>query len=131
MTPTKEIIMLASILYLAAGAIIGAIARFLITHISSELSHHHGFPYGTLVVNVVGCVIVGYVLTWTANHEHDRWRLLMATGFCGAFTTFSAFAYESMAYWHVGQIGAFMLNITLNNALCLVAVLAGIRLHRG
>ena len=42
-----------------------------------------------------------------------------------------SFAYESVAYWHDGRIGAFMLNITLNNALCLVAVLAGIRLHRG
>src|SRR5438445_9905564 len=98
MTPTalQEIIMLISVLCVAVGAIFGALARFLITHFSSELSHHHGFPYGTLAVNVVGCVIVGYVLTWTSDHEHDRWRLLMATGFCGAFTTFSAF-YESMA----------------------------------
>ena len=122
--------MLNGILIVAAGAIVGAVARFLITHISSELSHHHGFPHGTLIVNVIGCVIVGYVLTWTANHEHDRWRLLMATGFCGAFTTFSAFAYESMSYWHKGQIGAFMLNILANNVLCIVAVLVGIKLHR-
>lgn len=122
--------MLVSILCVAAGAIVGAIARFLITHFSSELSHHQGFPYGTLVVNVVGCIVVGYVLTWTADHEHDRWRLLMATGFCGAFTTFSAFAYESMTYWHKGQLGAFLFNIAANNILCLVAVVFGIRLHR-
>ena len=122
--------MLVSILCVAAGAIIGAIARFLITHYSSELSHHHGFPYGTLIVNVLGCIVVGYVLTWTADHEYDRWRLLMATGFCGAFTTFSAFAYESMAYWHEGQLGAFVFNIATNNIICLVAVVLGIRLHR-
>src|ERR1041385_2429616 len=109
MTPTIpwwEIVMLLSILCVAFGAVVGALARFLITHMSSELSHHHGFPYGTLIVNVVGCVIGGYVLTWTADHEHDRWRLLMATGFCGAFTTFSAFAYETMAYWHEGRLSA-------------------------
>ncbi len=63
--------MLISVLCVAVGAIFGALARFLITHLSSELSHHHGFPYGTLAVNVVGCLIVGYVLTWTSDHEHD------------------------------------------------------------
>ena len=87
--------------------------------------------YGTLAVNVVGCLIVGYVLTWSSHHEQDRWRLLMATGFCGAFTTFSAFAYESMTYWHEGKLGAFVLNLFANNLLCFVAVLLGIRLHRG
>src|SRR4051812_4094062 len=107
--------MLQSIVYVAIGAVAGALARFFITHLSSELSHHHGFPYGTLVVNVVGCVIVGYVLTLTTGHGNDHWRLLMATGFCGAFTTFSAFAYESVAYLHEGKLAAFMLNIVANN----------------
>src|SRR5207244_7365718 len=101
-----EMLMLLSVLCVAGGAICGALVRFLITHLSSEVSDHHGFPYGTLIVNVAGCILVGYILTWTADHEHDRWRLLMATGFCGAFKTFSAF-YESMA------------------------VIVGIRLHRG
>jgi fluoride exporter len=118
-----------SILLVALGAVAGGIARFLITHYSRGASQPFGFPYGTLLVNVVGCLIVGYVLTWTADHEHDRWRLLLATGFCGAFTTFSAFAYESLAYWHQGKVVAFMLNMVLTNTLCLVAVLLGIRLH--
>jgi len=80
--------MLQNILWISLGAVLGALARFALTHLSSELSHHHGFPYGTLAVNVLGCFAVGYVLTWTADHDHDRWRLLAATGFCGAFTTF-------------------------------------------
>jgi fluoride exporter len=117
------------ILYLSIGAIFGAILRFLITHYSSELSHHHGFPYGTLLVNVLGSLLVGYVLTWSADHEHDYWRLFAATGFCGAFTTFSAFAYESVVYWHEGRIGAFLVNLLLNNFLCVLAVALGIRLH--
>lgn len=123
--------MFASVLCVAVGAVLGALARFLVTHFSSELSHHHGFPYGTLIVNALGCVIVGYVLTCTAAHEHDRWRLFMATGFCGAFTTFSAFAYESLAYWQEGQVGAFIFNVLANNALSVTGVIVGIRLHRG
>jgi hypothetical protein len=51
--------------------------------------------------------------------------------FCGALTTFSAFAYESMAYWHEGKFDAFVLNLFANNLLCFVAVMLGIGLHRG
>lgn len=121
--------MLENIVLVSAGAVIGAVARYLITHFSSDLSHGHGFPYGTLIVNVAGSFLVGYVLTWVADHDHDRWRLLMATGFCGAFTTFSAFAYESMAYWHQGKLGHFAANLLLNNTLCMVMIVLGIRAH--
>jgi fluoride exporter len=117
------------ILYLSIGAVLGAILRFLITHYSSELSHHHGFPYGTLLVNVLGSLLVGYVLTWSADHERDYWRLFAATGFCGAFTTFSAFAYESLGYLHEGRTAMFLLHLVLNNVVCLVAVGLGIWLH--
>jgi CrcB protein len=121
---------LENILLVSLGAIFGALSRYCVTHFSSELSQHHGFPYGTLIVNVVGSVLVGFILTWTADHDHDHWRLLMATGFCGAFTTFSAFAYESMAYWHEGRLDLLALNVVGNNLLCLIAVLVGIKLHR-
>ena len=120
-----------NILLISIGAILGALARFSITSLSSKFSHHHGFPYGTLVVNVVGSFIVGYVLTWTADHTHDRWRLFAATGFCGAFTTFSAFAFETMRYWREGQPLLLAMNILLNNTLACVAVLLGVAAHGG
>lgn len=115
-----------NIFYVAAGAILGALARYAITHFSSEATHHSGFPFGTLVVNVLGSFAVGWVLTWTADHSHDRWRLFAATGFCGAFTTFSAFAYESMMYWRDGKIALFAANVVANNVLCCGAILAGV-----
>ena len=114
--------------YLSAGAVLGAIARFLITHFSSEVSHHTGFPMGTLLVNVIGSFLVGYVLA-TPDHLHDCWRIFAATGFCGAFTTFSAFAYESMAYWQGGQAGLFALNVVANNLAALLSVVAGMALR--
>jgi CrcB protein len=121
--------MLENIVFIAAGAILGALARYAITHFSSEATSHTGFPVGTLVVNVVGSLIVGWVLTWTTDHSNDRWRLFAATGFCGAFTTFSAFAYESMMYWRDGKMGAFALNVVANNLLCCLAIAAGVALR--
>ncbi len=121
--------MLQAIVLVMLGGAVGSAARFLVTHASSDLSRHHGFPYGTLLVNVLGSLVVGYVLTWLTDHTHDRWRLLAATGFCGGFTTFSTFAYESMTYWHSGRMLLFVLSLSLNNALSLGAVLVGIRLH--
>src|SRR4051812_26571478 len=121
--------MFENIVFVALGAVLGALARYAITHFSSEATHHSGFPIGTLVVNVVGSFIVGWVLTWTADHSHDRWRLFAATGFCGAFTTFSAFAFESMSYWRDGKMALFALNVAANNALCCLAIAAGVALR--
>jgi fluoride exporter len=115
--------------YLAAGAVLGATARFLLTHFSSEVSHHSGFPIGTLLVNVIGSFMVGYILATPSDHQQDAWRIFAATGFCGAFTTFSAFAYESVMYWRGGQTVLFALNVMANNAFALLAVLAGMMLR--
>ena len=121
--------MIQAILLVMLGGAFGSAMRYLITHLSSDLSKHHGFPFGTLVVNVAGSLAVGYILTWSADHVHDRWRLLAATGFCGGFTTFSTFSYETMAYWNSGELLFLVANILLNNVLSLCAVLIGISLH--
>ena len=118
-----------ALLLVMLGGACGSAARYLITHLSSDVFKHHGFPFGTLLVNVVGSLAVGYVLTWSADHAHDHWRLLAATGFCGGFTTFSTFSFETMAYWHSDRFVLMALNIILNNTLSLVAVLVGIKLH--
>lgn len=119
--------MLQTLVLLSAGAILGVFGRYFVTHLSSQLSHHHGFPYGTLIVNVVASLGLGFVLSWSAARVmDDRWRLFLATGFCGTLSTFSAFAFESALYLKEGRPGLFALNVALNGALCITAIFAGV-----
>jgi CrcB protein len=89
-------------------------------------------PYGTLFINVVGSFIVGFFIIWTTERVliDPRWRLLVVIGFCGSFTTFSSYAFETMAYFEQGQWGLLAVNILSNNLLCLGAAFAGMALGR-
>jgi CrcB protein len=90
------------------------------------------FPYGTLVINVTGSFVVGFFLIWATERVllDPRWRLLIVVGFCGAFTTFSSFAFETMAYFEQGQWLLLFANFLSNNLLCLGAALGGMALAR-
>ena len=119
------------LLVVSLGAIVGANARYLVSQLAAKLLGPV-FPYGTLFINLSGSLIVGFFLTWTSERVFidPRWRLLIVIGFCGSFTTFSSYAYESMAYFEQGQWLLMWTNIFTNNLLCLMAVLAGMALAR-
>jgi CrcB protein len=118
-------------LAISVAAIVGANLRYLLSRLAAkELGPV--FPYGTLFINVAGSFIVGFFLVWTAERVlvDPRWRLLVAIGFCGSFTTFSSYAFETMAYFEQGQFALMLANILSNNLLCLGGALAGMALAR-
>src|ERR1043166_158515 len=113
------------------GAIFGANARYIISRFAAKMLGPM-FPYGTLFINITGSMIVGFFMIWATERVllDPRWRLFIVIGFCGAYTTFSSYAFESMAYFEQGQWGLMLVNIFANNMLCLVGALAGMALAR-
>ena len=123
--------MFKNFLAISSAAIVGANLRYLLSRIAARLLGPV-FPYGTLFINIAGSFIVGFFIVWTTERVliDPRWRLLVVIGFCGSFTTFSSFAFETMAYFEQGQWGLMAVNILSNNLLCLGAALAGMSLGR-
>jgi CrcB protein len=96
--------MIKNILLVGAGGFAGSIARYLLSRYM-ELRILTSFPFGTLTVNIVGCFIIGVIYGLTVrNLASPEIRFLLATGFCGGFTTFSTFSYESLALLRDGQL---------------------------
>ena len=118
-------------LAISIAAILGANLRYILSRFAVK-EFGPVFPYGTLIINVLGSFIVGLFVTWTTERVlvDPRWRLLVVVGFCGSFTTFSSYAYESMAFFEQGQWGLMLANLFSNNLLCLGGALAGIALAR-
>lgn len=113
-------------IWISLGAVAGANMRYLLSRIVTRLSDA-AFPYGTLIINVSGSLVLGFFLVWTTERvlADPRWRWLVAIGFCGSYTTFSSYAFETMAYFEQGNWTLFASNILANNLLCLGAILAG------
>jgi fluoride exporter len=115
----------------ALGAVFGANLRYIISRYAAKVLGPV-FPYGTLIINVAGSFIVGWFVIWSTERVllDPRWRLLVVVGFCGGFTTFSSYAFESMAYFEQGQWRLMVINIVANNLLCLLAAVAGMAVAR-
>ena len=120
----KEIILV----FLGGG--IGSALRYLIGQYLN--SSKYTLPYGTLLVNVLGSLIIGVILGLALKNSSisNNTILFIATGFCGGFTTFSAFAFENQAFLKSGDLASFALYTITTLVISILAVFIGIWLVR-
>jgi CrcB protein len=117
------------ILIVGAGGFAGSVARFLSQQAIARL-YPSSFPWGTLTVNIAGCLIIGivYGLGEKGGILSPEMRLLLATGFCGGFTTFSSFAYDNVGLLRDGELLYALLYIAASVVIGLVAAYLGVLL---
>lgn len=113
------------IMLIGIGGFFGAISRYLISKNTTGLVGP--FPLGTLIVNVAGSIILGFVYysAMESKMVTPEIRNLIGVGFIGAFTTMSTFSYESFRFFELGNYSMFALNFFSNTVLCLLAIYMG------
>lgn len=118
-------------LAIAAGGALGALLRFWGSNWIYALLGR-SFPYGTLVVNVAGSLVMGFCYIWLVERASlgPEWRALVMVGFLGAFTTFSTFSIETVNLLEGGALYKAIMNIALSVVLCVVAAWLGVAAGR-
>ncbi len=118
-------------LLISLGALLGANARYWISEWTAR-KIGAAFPYGTLIVNLTGSLLLGFFLTLATERLmlDPRWRLLLAVGFLGAYTTFSTYSYESFNLILKGQVALGIANLIGSALLGILAVGVGIYLAK-
>lgn len=112
---------------IAAGGALGALLRFWVSNGIYALLGRN-FPYGTLAVNVLGSLLMGflYVMLVDKLAVGPQWRAVLLIGLLGAFTTFSTFSMETLNLVEAGEVFKALLNILLSVSLCLAATWFGV-----
>jgi len=115
-----------------AGGFVGSTLRFIVSGWAQRLANSGGFPYGTLTVNVLGCLLIG-LLGGLAEYRQmlEPWqRLFLMIGILGGFTTFSTFAYETLALAQDAEFLKAAINTLLQVVVGFAAAFAGIMIAR-
>jgi len=119
--------MLRLVLLIGTGGFLGTVSRFLASRYLAT-NFASSFPLGTFAVNMLGCLLIGiiYGIAEKGDFLSTEWRLFLTVGFCGGFTTFSAFAAENMAMLRDSEFFHFFLYTGSSIFIGLLATFAGI-----
>jgi fluoride exporter len=115
------------IILVGVGGFVGSVLRYWVSGLAQDAVPKTPFPLGTLVVNVAGCFVIGAIseLAEARGFLTPDMRALLVVGFLGGFTTFSAFANESVNAMRDGAYTTALSNVVLSVGVCLIAVWAG------
>jgi CrcB protein len=118
--------MIKSILIVGCGSFVGGALRYLISTLMKN-EYASSFPIGTLFVNILGCFLIGVIYGLFVRYSTTSHMLclLLTTGFCGGFTTFSTFANESLQMLQAGNVGGFIGYVAASVILGILLVLFG------
>lgn len=113
--------------YVAAGGAAGSVVRLLLSGMVQS-GTESGFPFGTLAVNISGSLLLGFILRYALETPalSPEWRALLTTGFCGGFTTFSTFSYETVALLEEGDWRRACLYVGLSLGMSLLGMVLGL-----
>ena len=123
--------MIKTVILVGAGGFIGSVSRYLLSRMMQS-NFPHAFPFGTFTVNILGCLLIGliYGLSEKSPSFTIGWRLFLAAGFCGGFTTFSTFANENLALLRDGEFFYFFIYTGLSVFLGIAATFFGVTITK-
>lgn len=119
--------MIKTLLLVGTGGFLGSVSRFLASRILQE-NFPSAFPFGTFLVNISGCFLIGliYGISEKSSLLTPGWKMFLAVGFCGGFTTFSTFANENLALLRDSEFYYFFLYTGLSVFLGIAATFLGV-----
>lgn len=123
--------MIKNILLVGLGGGIGSMLRYLSQKMATNF-YPVIFPWGTFAVNVIGCFLIGlfWGISFKSFDNAENWKLLLMTGLCGGFTTFSAFTLEGIGLLKDQKMALFFIYVTASVLLGLAATYLGMKISR-